>query len=639
MSTVPFPFRRRSRDGDGAFARNLGASTREFLGAETAGALALLAAAVAALAWTNVPGWASYERVWNTELSVRLGDAAMALSLRDWVNEGLMAIFFLVVGLEAKRELDMGELRDRGRVALPVLAAFGGMLLPVAVYLAINAGSDSASGWGAAMSTDTAFALGTLALLATGWSGRIRVVLLTIVVVDDLVALVVITTAYSDAVQVLPLLVALGLFGLLVALRFAPAFRGPLAVTLGLGVWFALRVSGVDPLIGGLAIGLAMSAYPPTRENLEQATTVTRLFREQPTPELARSAQRSLAAAISPNERLQHALHPWTSFVIVPTFALANAGIHLTGATLDAATTSTVTIGILAAYVVGKPLGIGVTAFLTRTTLLRGRRMVLTTPGFVGVGAVAGIGFTVALLIAGRAFTGTQLEQAKIGILGSALVAPLVGLLVFRSIARLPSGLRVRQMGAIAQDVPDLLEPVDPTRDHIRGGADAVVTIVEYGDFECEFCGRAEPVIRQLLAQFGDDVGYVFRHLPLTDVHPSAQISAEAAEAAAAQGAFWEMHDRLYLAAGFNTVNDLRAHAEALDLDRDRFWDDIRQHAHVGRIAEDVASADASGVTGTPTIFVNGRRVRGRYDIAALGAEVRAARRRAEIAAANRAAP
>ena len=253
--------------GRTAWAHNLAAPLRSFLNTETSGAVALLAASVAALAWANSPWWETYESFWTTELSIRMGDEALTLDLRDWVNEGLMTFFFLVVGLEAKRELDLGELRDRRRVAIPVFAAVGGMVVPVLIYLAINAGEPSAEGWGASMSTDTAFALGVLALVAPR-ATRLRVRLLTLVVIDDLVALIVIATVYTESVELVPLLVALGLFALLLALRFAPqAWRLQAAALIGVAVWVALHESGVDPVITGLAVGLATetSSARPSR--------------------------------------------------------------------------------------------------------------------------------------------------------------------------------------------------------------------------------------------------------------------------------------------------------------------------------------------------------------------------------------
>jgi Na+/H+ antiporter NhaA len=588
----------------------------------------LAGASVVALLWANAaPG--AYESFWSTELSIRVGDDGIALDLRHWVNQGLMTLFFLVVGLEAKRELDVGGLRERRRAVLPFAAALAGMAVPVAIYLAINAGGDAAHGWGAAMSTDTAFALGILALVAPR-ATRLRVRVLTLVVFDDLVALLIIATAYTDEVSLDALGVAVVLYGALVALRFAPgSWRVPLAALLGAGVWLALYESGIDPVIAGLAVGLVTSAYPPARTDLERVTELTRSFREQPTPELAREAQAGVASAISANERLQYRLHPWTSFVIVPLFALANIGIHVDGDLLADAATSPVTLGILAGYVVGKPIGILGGVWLGAR--LTGVRPTLSWPAIAGGGIASGMGFTVSLLIASIAFEGRRLDEAKLGVLGAAIVASLLAWGAFRIIGRLPDSVRARQLLGTADELADLSQDADPERDHVRGPDDAAVTLVEYGDYECPYCGQAEDVIRRLLESFGDDLRYVWRHLPLNDVHPHAQVAAEAAEAAAAQGAFWPMHDRLLTHQDALRPGDLRAHAAEIGLDVERFWEEVRHRDHAERVGVDVASADASGVAGTPTFFINGRRHRGAYDVDTLTARVEAARSRARL--------
>jgi Na+/H+ antiporter NhaA len=621
----------RSYSGRTAWARNLAAPVRDFLTTETGGAIVLLVAAIAALVWANSPWSDSYESLWTTRLSIRLGGGGISADLRHWVNEGVMTFFFLVVGLEAKREFDVGELRERSRLAIPVLAAIGGMAVPIAIYLAFNAGGAGGRGWGAAMSTDTAFALGALALLTPRAATRLRVFLLTLAVVDDLSALVVIATAYTGHVSLSALAVAIGLFALLLVLRYAPAWRRQVSVGVGVAVWVAMFKSGIDPVIAGLAIGLVTSAYPPSREDLERATALTRSFREQPTPELARSAQLGVLSAISLNERLQYGLHPWTSYVCVPLFALANAGVHLSGGLLGNAIASPITLGILIGYVVGKPLGILGASWLASRPLVHGPRPTLSWPSLAGGGAVAGIGFTVSLLISSLAFHGEGLAEAKLGVLASAVVAPLLAWGVFRVVRRLPVSVRARQLLGTAADILDLSEDVDPLRDHIRGPADAPVTLIEYGDFECPYCGRAEPVVRALLTSFGDDVRYVWRHLPLNDVHRSAQLTAEATEAAHVQGAFWEMYDALLAHPDALTPQEIGRLAEELGLDVERFWAELRDHKYASRVAEDVASADASGVAGTPTFFINGRRHQGAYDLPTLTAAVRAARRRARL--------
>ena len=614
-------------DGRTAWARNLAAPVRTFLATETGGAVVMLGAAIAALVWANVAG-GSYASVWGTRLAIRIGSAGIGIDLRHWVNEGLMTLFFVVVGLEAKRQLDLGELRERRRLAIPVVAAIGGITVPILIYLAFNAGRAGGHGWGAAMSTDTAFALAAVALVTPRTATRIRVFLLTVAVVDDLAGLVVIAIVYTSHVSFPALAVAIALFAALLSLRFVPAGRRAASVGLGAAIWVAMFKSGIDPVISGLAIGLATSAYPPAREDLERATALTRSFREQPTPELARSAQASLRSAISLNERLQYELHPWTSYVIVPMFALANAGIHITSK-LMSNVSSPITLGILVGYVVGKPVGIYAGTWLASRPSLRGPRSPISGPVLLTAGACAGIGFTVSLLVASLAFTGDALDEAKLGALASVVVAPVIAWLSTQLIRRLPSDLRARQVGRTAEDILDLAEPVDPERDHVRGSDDAPVTLVEYGDFECPYCGQAESTIRELLAERGDDVRYVWRHLPLNDVHPHAQLAAEASEAADAQGKFWEMYDMLLGHQGELTPRDLFRYAADLGLDADGFRDELRRRDYAARVSEDVASADESGVSGTPTFFINGRRHYGVYDIETLTEAVTTAKNRA----------
>ena len=499
-----------------AWARNLAAPVRDFLNTESASAMALLAAAVAAMVWANSPWSDSYESVWSTDLSIRVGSEGLSLELREWVSEGLMAFFFLVVGLEARREFDLGALRERRRIALVAMAALGGMAVSVLIYLAFNAGGAGAGGWGAAMSTDTAFALGVLALVAPA-ATQLRVRLLSIVVIDDLVALLVIATVYTEEVDVVALAVAAGLFVLMLALRYAPvAWRGPTAAFVGVGVWVALHESGVDPLLAGLAVGLAVSAYPPARTDLERVTELTRSFREQPTPALARSAQLGVSSAVSTNERLQYRLHPWTSFVIVPLFALANVGIEVDGQLLEDAVTSPITLGIVFGYVIGKPVGVVAAAWLGTRRWTTGLRPTLSWPAIVGGGVAAGIPFTVSLLIAGIAFEGRELEEAKLGVLAAAILASLVSLAVFRLIRRIPTEKRARQMLGTADELLDLSDDVDPERDHIRGPASAPVTLIEYGDYQC-------PVLRGGGGRDSGAAGRVRRRAALRLAPPATQ--------------------------------------------------------------------------------------------------------------------
>jgi Na+/H+ antiporter NhaA len=617
--------------GRTAWARSLETPLSSFLRTETGSATILLGAALAALVWVNIDA-SSYDGVWGTNLSIRIGDYGISQTLVHWVNSGLMTFFFFVIGLEARREFDLGELRDRQMVALPVLAGLGGMAATAGIFLAINAGHSSAQGWGVAMSTDTAFALGALALVGPRFSDRLRAFILTVSVIDDVAALVIIATVYTHTVHLTALFVGVGLFAVIGAAARLQIRSGVVYFLLGLAAWVALFKSGVDPIVIGLAMGLLTWAAPAERGDLELATDLFRRFREQPTPELARSAAIGLESAVSPNERLQHRYHPWTSYVIVPLFALANAGIAINGDFLSGAIGSPITLGIVVGYIVGKPLGIGGAAWLLKR-LTRGRiRPPVGWSGVLGAGAAAGIGFTISLLIASLAFNGQDLQEAKLGVLIAAAGATLVSLTVYRVTQLLPERLRSRALLGPPETIIDLAVAVDPEVDHVRGPQDAAVTLVEYGDFECPYCGQAESVIRELLAD-GGDIRYVWRHLPLSDVHSRAQLAAEASEAAARQGRFWDMHDLLLDHQDALHPKDMWRYAEQLGLDGDRFAEDVRDHRGAARVARDVDSADLSGVSGTPTFFINGRRHYGPYDIDTLSKVARLAGARVAAAA------
>ena len=617
--------------GRTAWARNLEAPLRDFLRTETGSAAILLIGAVAAMVWINVDA-ASYNKVWNTLLSVRVGGSGVSQDLRHWVNNGLMTLFFFVVGLEARREFDLGDLRDRRRLALPFVAGLGGMIVPIAIFLAINAGGAPHGAWGAAMSTDTAFALGMLAIVGSRYPTSLRAFILTVAVVDDLVALVVIAIAFTSTVHAVALAVGITMFILILVLRNRGVHNGGPYLAVGIVAWVAFLKSGIDPIVVGLAMGLLTIAYPAAREDLERATDLFRVFREQPSSELQQSARAGLRSAISPNERWQQMFHPFTSYVVVPLFALANAGFVVSGSFLRHAYGSAITLGIIAAYVVGKPIGVtGAAALVTKLSRDRIRPPV----GWVSVlggGAVAGIGFTVSLLIASLAFSGEHLAEAKLGVLTTLVVGPAVSWAIICVTYQLPKKVKLRLLIGRGETIVDLTPPVDPERDHIRGPAEAAVTLVEYGDLECPYCGQAENVIRELLSDFGD-LRYVWRHLPLNDVHPHAQLAAEASEAAAAQGKFWEMHDMMLAHQDELTLRQIMGHAQELGLDMDKFKEHLRKRKGAPRIAEDVESADMSGVSGTPSFFINGHRHQDAYDIDTLSKAVRLARVRAAITA------
>lgn len=606
------------------------ATLRSFLATEAGGAIVLLAATLTALVWANSPWSSSYAALWATEISLAAGDLRLSYDLGHWVSDGLMTLFFLLVGLELRREFDMGEFRERRRVQVPVIAALGGMLLPVIIFLAITPAGEAARGWAMVMATDTAFAVGVLALVGRRSSLRLRIFLLTLVIVDDVAAISVIAVVYSTNVEPLALIVGVALLGAMVALRRIGVGTSWVYVALGLGIWLAASVAGVHPTVAGVVVGLLTAAHPPRRASLQEATGVTRAFRQQPSPALANEATRRITMSLSPNERLQHVLHPWTSFVIVPLFALANAGIDLRGDVLGRVLGSPLAIAVLAGLVVGKTVGIPAGAWLATRSFLGGLPLSVGWPSLIAASSVAGIGFTVSLLIADLSYTGSLLEDAKLGILAASSVAALLSIAMFYAMSLLSTDRLRRAEARTSMPLVDLTVPVDAGVDHIRGAPDATVTLVEYGDYECPHCAAAAPVVLRLLERFDGSLRVVWRHLPLPDVHPNAALAAEAAEAAAVQGDFWGMHDRLFERQDRLQLPDLVDRARELGLDEVEFEGDLRDGRHSDRVAHDVASAEAAGVAGTPTFFINDVRYRGDEDLVSLEAAIRTARRMTE---------
>lgn len=606
------------------------AAFRDFLETEAGGAVVLLVATLAALVWANSPWAESYHRFWTTDLSISLGEVRLSLDLAHWVNDGLMVLFFLVIGLEVRREFDRGELRERRRAALPLIAGLGGMVVPALLFLTLNPSGDTARGWAMVMATDTAFALGVLALAGRRCPLRLRIFLLTLVVVDDVGAITIIALAYSSAVQPPWLLAAAAALVVMALLRRRGVESAAPYWLLGLGAWIATLLGGVHPTVTGVAIGLMTSAYPPRRADLQRASGLARAFREQPSAALASEAARRITHSLSPNERLQHALHPWSSFVVVPLFALANAGIELNADILRHAVSSPLVLGVVVGLVIGKPIGITAGAWLATRRGIGGLPLAVPWPSLVATASVAGVGFTVSLLIAELSYTGELLAEAKVGILTASIAAAVIGSLLLRSLTLLPREWIRRAQGRVAAPIIDLAIPVDPARDHLLGPREAAVTLIEYEDYECPYCKAASVVIPQLLERFGENLRFVTRHFPLPDVHPNAALAAEAVEAAGAQGKFWEMHYLLFARQDHLQLGDLLRYAGELGLDVAAFEADLTSARFGDRLASDVEGGEASGVAGTPTFFINERRYVGAYDVDSLDGALREALRDVE---------
>jgi NhaA family Na+:H+ antiporter len=415
-----------------------------FLRTEEAGGILLLAAATIALIWANSPWRSSYDALWHTQLTIGLGAWSLAEDLQHWVNDALMALFFLVVGLEIKRELTTGELRQPRAAALPAIAALGGMVVPALLYLAINPSGEPGRGWGIPMATDIAFALGVLAIVGRGLPTALKSFLLALAIVDDIGAILVIAIFYSGSVSPGPLLTAAGLLALILVLQRLHVRWTAVYVLVGVSVWLATLQSGIHATIAGVALGLATPAVAfqrPKAVSLE-AHRIADDTVDNPVPPDADAHQWLHLAgltreAVSPLARLEHLLHPWTSYVVIPVFALANAGVSISRSSLGNALTSGITLGVVAGLVVGKTVGVTMFTWLaTRTGITRLPEGV-GWGQLVGVAALAGIGFTVSLFITSLAFQTQAIQDAaKVGILIASLLAGLLGALLLARFRR-----------------------------------------------------------------------------------------------------------------------------------------------------------------------------------------------------------
>ena len=419
---------------DRRLARVVAQPLVRFLHVEAAGGILLIGATIIALVWANV--WpASYESFLSTEVRVQVGDYEFDEDLLHLVNDLLMGLFFFVVGMEIKRELVVGELRDRRAVALPAMAALGGMIVPAAIFVAVNAGGDGRDGWGIPMATDVAFALGVVALLGSRVPGSIKVLLLTLAIVDDIGAIVVIAVFYTADLEPMFLVVAAGIAVVVAIIHRLDVIYPPVLLILGLVLWLTVYESGVHATIAGVVMGLLTPAVP--RQTALEADEVVDVLENRGDLHAAdvRTAAFAIRGSISACDRLIDSLHPWTSYAIVPLFAVANAGVELTGAQLS--DPSAVFVGVFLGLVVGKLVGIAAFSWLAVRTGL-GRLPVGTRWGhIVGVGTVAGIGFTVSLFITSLAFDEQALQDdAKIGTLAASIVAALAGWAVFSRVRR-----------------------------------------------------------------------------------------------------------------------------------------------------------------------------------------------------------
>jgi Na+/H+ antiporter NhaA len=412
--------------------RPVAPSLRRFLATEAGSAVLLLAATLAALVWANA--WPSgYRSFWSTEAGAHVGDARLDLTVGEWVNDGLMVVFFLVIALEIAREVSTGELRDRRTVAVPALGALAGLAVPALVFVAFTHGTGDAHGWGAVMSTDTAFLIGILALFGPRCPDQLRLFLLTLAVVDDIGAITVMALVYTPSVHVVPLVVAAACAVVVLVLRWLGVWQLLPYVLAGIVLWFAVHASGVEPTLAGVVLGLLVPTAAPRRRQVQDVARFVRLFELETTAEREHQAELAARAAVPVNERLQRTLHPWSGFVIVPVFALANAGVRLDSAALQEALHSRVALGIAVALVAGNLVGVFGASFVALRTgvgVLPGR---VRYGHLLGGAILCGIGFTISLFVTDIAFTDEATKaQAKVGILAGSLVAALMGTAVLR---------------------------------------------------------------------------------------------------------------------------------------------------------------------------------------------------------------
>jgi Na+/H+ antiporter NhaA len=591
---APRPRRRHS------IAEKIGA-----IGQNRAAALLLLIATVVAVVWANVAHGA-YEAFWEMELTVGLGDIRLDFTLHALVNDALMAIFFFTVGLEVRREFAIGELTSWSRALVPVVAALAGLIVPALLFFWVALPSGYAHAWGVVISTDTAFLVGALALVGPRIPGRLRIFLLSLAVVDDIGALSIIALVYTENFTPLPLLIAaVGLVGVYFT-RYLPSGRGPVYATLAIIVWLAFLASGVHPTLAGVAIALLVPVYRPNRRDVEHALDLARTFRQSPNTEYARAAANSLRESISINERLQSAYAPYVAYVILPLFALANAGVELTPEILAGAMTSALTWGIVIGLVAGKFLGVFGSSAMLRLLKIGDFGPGLTLDRIAGGAALCGIGFTISLFIVDLAIDDEVAQnEARVGVLAASVLAFVVATIVFRVSDALHPDVQTGET---------LVRPVDPRRDHIFGSMQAPYEIVEYGDFQCPFCLKASGSIEEVRRELGDQLRYVWRHAPLTTQHPNALAGAEASEAAALQGRFFEFERGLFSDQEHQLPSDIVRLAASLGLDVERFERDLTEPEVTARVRDDMLDAEAMNISSVPTFFLNGRRHHGPYD-------------------------
>ncbi len=462
MATTPSPFtgRRPSwSETDKFVPRRFVQPFQRFMHTETSGAIVMLVAAVAALVWANSPWFHAQLTLWEYPLSIEFGHLAhVDLTMVEWVNDALMAIFFFLVGLEIKREMVHGELRDPKKAALPAIAALGGMITPALIYMLLNAGGDGFHGWGVPMATDIAFAVAVVALVGNRVPPAAKVFLLTLAIADDIGAILVIAIFYTSDLSLGWLAISLATLAVVEVCKRMHVRAMPVYIALALIAWFAFHETGVHATLAGVALGLMTPAWPfydPSHFNEDLRRTLAGDPDYSPDPGTditddvydfdalrLEEMDRLVTESQSPLDRLENGLHGWVAFVIVPLFAFANAGVRLSGDALDGILTNKVVLGIALGLIAGKTIGVFTFTFLGDRLGIGSLPNGVTYRHVLGLAITAGVGFTVALFVASLAFEPGSLftDSAKIGILGGSLIAGIIGFLYLRATPPVPTG-------------------------------------------------------------------------------------------------------------------------------------------------------------------------------------------------------
>ncbi|WP_338891055.1 Na+/H+ antiporter NhaA [Rhodococcus sovatensis] len=592
---------------------------RRIAASESSSAIALLAATLLAIAWANSSP-ESYDHFWHTYIGIDVGSVGLEMSLQHWVNDAVMVLFFFLVTLEVKKDFVLGDLRDWHQASLPVVAALCGLAVPAVIFVLITAGTPDVGAWGVVISTDTAFVVGILAAFGSRLPVQLRVFLLTLAVVDDVGALIVIAIVYTDSLDVAWLAVAVGVSTVVYLVQRFRVWRGAVYGVLGVILWFAILQSGIHATIAGVVLALLLPVFPPKRDRVDRAETLTQGFRRTPNAEKGRAAAEGILSAVSVNDRFQLSFHRIVGFVVVPVFALANAGVVITSESLQHAFSSTLTWGVIIGLVVGKFIGVTASALLGRIVGVGELPPALHARHIASGSLLTGIGFTISLFIVDLAIDDPVAQSdARIGIITASLVAALAAIVALWCTARFDA--------AHAPGRIELVRRIDPRRDHVVGPDDAVYTLVEYGSFGSLDDLGTQEILDEVIAEFEGDIMFVFRHIR-PDAAGAPEQTAEALEVVASQSPrlFWSMRrdlNRISEESALDVRSLLRATVN-VGANLSRMENDLRRGARRARVQEDFLDAESMGLTKGPVLFVNGVIYTGPMEADAVIAELRA---------------